>query len=148
MNDVLLTSRSASIPESSTSGPIYICTRNDDLEAIIEKTPLNRREDLVFLQNGMLSPYLESKGLLMNTQGPISVIYLYNDTILHKTQFIASKRVLISIIIFLIDPLILKCRLSLLRNFKERGETYRWSDWHQPWGTDLSYRKMGHWFRQ
>ena len=68
-NDVLLSSRDAAFPESSASGPIYICTRNDDLDAIIEKTPLNRREDLVFLQNGMLGPYLAGKGLTMNTQG-------------------------------------------------------------------------------
>ena len=83
MNDLLLTSRDASIPESSVSGPIYICTRNDDLEAIIEKTPPSRREDLVFLQNGMLSPYLESKGLLMNTQGSMTLCAysLYLDEI-------------------------------------------------------------------
>ena len=69
--DTLLSSRASPIPESSLSGPIYVCTRNDDLEAIIEKTPVNRREDLVFLQNGILSPYLQSKGLLMNTQGNV-----------------------------------------------------------------------------
>ena len=69
--DTLLSSRASPIPESSLSGPIYVCTRNDDLEAIIEKTPVNRREDLVFLQNGILSPYLQSKGLLANTQGRV-----------------------------------------------------------------------------
>jgi hypothetical protein len=72
MKDILLTSRESSIPETSEPGPIYICTRNDDLDAIIEKTPLTRREDLVFLQNGMLSPYLEKKGLLLNTVGNFS----------------------------------------------------------------------------
>lgn len=72
MKDILLTSRESSIPETSEAGPIYICTRNDDLDAIIEKTPMNRREDLVFLQNGMLSPYLEKKGLLLNTVGNFS----------------------------------------------------------------------------
>jgi hypothetical protein len=72
MKDVLLTSRESPIPETSVAGPIYICTRNDDLDAIIEKTPMNRREDLVFLQNGMLSPYLEKKGLLLNTVGNFS----------------------------------------------------------------------------
>ena len=67
--DVLLRSREDPLPAGS--GPIYVATRNNDLEAIIEKTPAERREDLVFLQNGMLSPYLENKGLLMNTQGLI-----------------------------------------------------------------------------
>jgi len=52
-------------------GPIYICTRNNDLEEIIESTPSSRREDLVFLQNGMLDPYLKSKGLSDNTQALI-----------------------------------------------------------------------------
>ena len=67
--DVLLKSRQDPIP--SAPGPIYIATRNNDLDAIIEKTPAERREDLVFLQNGMLAPYLKSKGLLQNTQGLI-----------------------------------------------------------------------------
>lgn len=66
---MLLSSRETPFPEASKSGPIYICTRNDDLDAIIAKTPADRREDLVFLQNGMLSPYLEKKGLLTNTAG-------------------------------------------------------------------------------
>jgi hypothetical protein len=76
-SDVLLSSRTSVIPESSSSGPIYICTRNDDLDAIIEKTPLNRREDLVFLQNGMLGPYLEGKGLTQNTQGVVNPLNAY-----------------------------------------------------------------------
>jgi hypothetical protein len=49
-------------------GLILIATRNDALEGIIEKTPENRRKDLVFLQNGYLDAFLESKGLLENTQ--------------------------------------------------------------------------------
>ena len=74
MTDTLLSSRATPFPESSKSGPIYICTRNDDLDAIIDKVPDNRKEDLVFLQNGMLSPYLKSKGLLLNTAGRIQSI--------------------------------------------------------------------------
>lgn len=74
MTDTLLSSRATPFPESSTSGPIYICTRNDDLDAIIDKVPDNRKEDLVFLQNGMLSPYLKSKGLLLNTAGRLLIL--------------------------------------------------------------------------
>jgi hypothetical protein len=70
--DILLSSRETPFPESSKSGPIYICTRNDDLDAIILKTPADRREDLVFLQNGMLTPYLEEKGLITNTAGKVT----------------------------------------------------------------------------
>lgn len=77
MKDVLLTSRESSIPDTSEAGPIYICTRNDDLDAIIEKTPVSRREDLVFLQNGMLSPYLDKKGLIHNTVGNSRTVYCH-----------------------------------------------------------------------
>jgi ketopantoate reductase len=68
--DTLLSKREDVVPEGS-SGPIYVCTRNNDLEKIIETTPTDRREDLVFLQNGMLGPYLEGKGLNDNTQALI-----------------------------------------------------------------------------
>jgi len=49
-------------------GPIIVCTRNDDLEAVVEATPSDRRRDLVFIQNGMLQPWLDAKGLGDNTQ--------------------------------------------------------------------------------
>merc|ERR1711988_151807 len=49
-------------------GPIYVCTRNNVLEEIIQLTPENRKEALVFLQNGMLLPFLASYGLEKNTQ--------------------------------------------------------------------------------
>lgn len=49
-------------------GPILIATRNDALDGIVEKCPENRRKDLVFMQNGYLDEFLESKGLLDNTQ--------------------------------------------------------------------------------
>ncbi|KAL3375118.1 hypothetical protein AABB24_006559 [Solanum stoloniferum] len=44
-------------------GPILVCTRNDDLEAVLEATPKSRWSDLVFFQNGMLEPWFQSKGL-------------------------------------------------------------------------------------
>ncbi|WOL05541.1 hypothetical protein Cni_G14270 [Canna indica] len=44
-------------------GPILVCTRNDDLDAVLASTPSSRWRDLVFFQNGMLEPWLESKGL-------------------------------------------------------------------------------------
>lgn len=45
-----------------------VCTRNDDLEDVISRTPPARREDLVFLQNGVLGPFLDKHGLAKNTQ--------------------------------------------------------------------------------
>ncbi|KAJ6346867.1 hypothetical protein OIU76_003532 [Salix suchowensis] len=44
-------------------GPILVCTRNDDLDAVLEVTPKSRWSDLVFVQNGMLEPWFQSKGL-------------------------------------------------------------------------------------
>ena len=49
-------------------GPILLATRNDALDEIIEKCPVNRRKDLVFLQNGYLDDFLEKKGLAQNSQ--------------------------------------------------------------------------------
>src|SRR5687767_1017449 len=43
--------------------PTQVCTRNDDLANVIERTPPARRQDLVFLQNGILGPFLEQHGL-------------------------------------------------------------------------------------
>lgn len=50
------------------SGPIYVCTRNDALDDVVSRTPEDRRSDLVFLQNGYIEGWLESKGLQDNTQ--------------------------------------------------------------------------------
>lgn len=63
----VLVKRGESIPGDST-GPILICTRNDALDGIVDMTPPERREDLVFLQNGMLDPWLASRGLENATQ--------------------------------------------------------------------------------
>ena len=54
--------------DANGSGPIFIATRNDVLEQIVDDCPASRRKDLVFLQNGYLNDFLESKGLLDNTQ--------------------------------------------------------------------------------
>lgn len=65
----VLVGRDDPIPEGE--GPIYICTRNNVLEDIIEKTPPERREDLVFLQNGYIQEFLDDAGLGANTQALI-----------------------------------------------------------------------------
>lgn len=63
----VLVRRGEKVPEDST-GPIFVCTRNDDLDAVLQATPPSRREDLVFLQNGMIEPWLQSHGLASVTQ--------------------------------------------------------------------------------
>ncbi|KAL7501656.1 hypothetical protein ACHAWT_009468 [Skeletonema menzelii] len=75
-NDAKLIRREDSIAESidpDGEGPIFIATRNDVLGSIVDDCPPSRRKDLVFLQNGYLDGFLESKGLLSNTQ---ALLYL------------------------------------------------------------------------
>jgi len=55
-------------PIQGPPGPIIVTTRNDDLEAVVASCPADRRKDLVFIQNGMLQPWLDAKGLGDNTQ--------------------------------------------------------------------------------
>ncbi|QCE15099.1 hypothetical protein DEO72_LG11g2107 [Vigna unguiculata] len=58
----LLVRRGEAVP-LNFEGPILVCTRNDDLETVLQSTPSSRWDDLVFFQNGMMEPWLESKGL-------------------------------------------------------------------------------------
>eukprot|EP00930_Biecheleria_cincta_P015149 TRINITY_DN12743_c0_g1_i1.p1 TRINITY_DN12743_c0_g1~~TRINITY_DN12743_c0_g1_i1.p1 ORF type:complete len:369 (+),score=68.79 TRINITY_DN12743_c0_g1_i1:22-1128(+) len=59
--DDLVVRRGEPFPGSAPSGPIYVCTRNDALKDVIDMTPAERREDLVFIQNGALLPFLEAE---------------------------------------------------------------------------------------
>ena len=61
--DVFNSARTDTLKSDDAGGPIYVCTRNNDLESIIEGCPAARREDLVFLQNGYLADYFRRKGL-------------------------------------------------------------------------------------
>jgi len=69
----LLIGRGESIPSEPQGTPIFIATRNDSLHSIIDACPNNRKADLVFLQNGYLDAFLQSKGLADNTQ---ALLYL------------------------------------------------------------------------
>lgn len=66
MGAQVLVRRGERVPEGE--GPIWVCTRNDDLDAVLQATPPGRQVDLVFLQNGMLEPWLAARGLAENTQ--------------------------------------------------------------------------------
>jgi ketopantoate reductase len=64
----VIVKRGDPFPSEPSSGPIFVCTRNDALRGVIEWTPESRREDLVFLQNGYLRGFLDSVGLGNCTQ--------------------------------------------------------------------------------
>jgi ketopantoate reductase len=51
------------------AAPIVVCTRNDDVEAVIAATPAAARADLCFVQNGVLRPVLDRWGLAAPTLG-------------------------------------------------------------------------------
>lgn len=53
------------------AGPVFVCTRNDELEALVANCPEARRPDLVFMQNGYLDNFLANSGLEGNTQALI-----------------------------------------------------------------------------
>lgn len=83
----LLVRRGQSVPPNS-SGPIFVCTRNDVLDDVLQATPRERWDDLVFVQNGMLEPWLESKGLAQASQVLVyfAVAKLGDDPIDGKTD--------------------------------------------------------------
>lgn len=56
-------------PLADDEGPIVVATRNDDLETVVARVPEARRGDLVFVQNGMLRPWLARRGLESCTRG-------------------------------------------------------------------------------
>ena len=49
-------------------GPVYICTQTEDLSAVIAACPDEKKDDLVFLQEGMLEPIFQKHGLYGPTQ--------------------------------------------------------------------------------
>ncbi|KAL2462223.1 hypothetical protein Adt_45643 [Abeliophyllum distichum] len=57
--DDVVIKRGESVP-LDFPGPILVCTRNDDLEAVLDSTPQSRWSDLVFFQNGMLEPWFQT----------------------------------------------------------------------------------------
>ena len=57
----------------SPGRPILVATRNDDLEALIPLVHPENLGDLVFVQNGMLRPWLAARGLQGATQGLLYV---------------------------------------------------------------------------
>ena len=54
-------------------GPILLAVRNDDLKGILARTPHQRHHDLVFVQNGLLGPWLAEHGMAETTIGVLWV---------------------------------------------------------------------------
>ncbi|CAE8592571.1 unnamed protein product [Polarella glacialis] len=60
-NDVIVRRGEVFPADAPSEGPIYVCTRNDVLKDIIAMVPVERREDLVFVQNGVILPFLKEE---------------------------------------------------------------------------------------
>eukprot|EP00929_Paragymnodinium_shiwhaense_P112348 TRINITY_DN80603_c0_g1_i1.p1 TRINITY_DN80603_c0_g1~~TRINITY_DN80603_c0_g1_i1.p1 ORF type:complete len:398 (-),score=78.80 TRINITY_DN80603_c0_g1_i1:182-1321(-) len=70
----IIVKRGDPFPADAPRGPIYVCTRNDALAGIVASVPQDRHEDLVFVQNGALLPFIDRElapGL------PITVLLVY-----------------------------------------------------------------------
>mmetsp|Transcript_27277 Transcript_27277/g.45462 ORF Transcript_27277/g.45462 Transcript_27277/m.45462 type:complete len:346 (-) Transcript_27277:144-1181(-) len=68
--DDILIKRGDPIP-ADHPGPIYICTQTADLEAVIAQCPVEKKDDLVFLQDGQLEPLFARYGLYGPTQASL-----------------------------------------------------------------------------
>lgn len=55
-------------PVRGTPGPVVVCARNDDLDEVLRLVPLERRADLCFVQNGLLGPWFQERGLVGATR--------------------------------------------------------------------------------
>ena len=67
--DVITRTGGTEIFERRPHDPIVVATRNDDLDAVLARVPKARTHDLVFVQNGMLRPWLERNQLDRVTRG-------------------------------------------------------------------------------
>eukprot|EP00438_Fugacium_kawagutii_P011261 Skav224325 [mRNA] locus=scaffold1353:42774:70462:- [translate_table: standard] len=72
-SDVIMR-RGEPFPSEAPKGPIYVCTRNDALESVIASVPEDRHEDLIFVQNGVLMPFLEEK---LKPGLPLTILLVY-----------------------------------------------------------------------
>ncbi len=55
------------------AAPIVLCVRNDDLAGLLDTIHPSRHRDLVFVQNGLLGPFLAENGLAGCTIGVLYV---------------------------------------------------------------------------
>lgn len=74
--EVAVAGRQGPVATTGGRGPVLVCTRNDALADVVARTPGDRRDDLVFVQNGVLAPWLRARGLAGAT---IGVLYVAVD---------------------------------------------------------------------
>lgn len=55
--------------DAAAGAPVVVAARNDDLDDVLARVPAHRRPDLVFVQNGILEPWLKRHGLEDSTRG-------------------------------------------------------------------------------
>jgi ketopantoate reductase len=55
--------------DAPAGAPVLVCVRNDDLAPLLARVPAARHADLVFVQNGLLRPWLRAQGLADATRG-------------------------------------------------------------------------------
>jgi ketopantoate reductase len=55
--------------DAPPGAPIVLAVRNDDLDGVLGRVPGHRHADLVFVQNGMLRPWLAAHALASATRG-------------------------------------------------------------------------------
>ncbi|CAJ1355301.1 unnamed protein product [Effrenium voratum] len=70
----IIVRRGDAFPVDAPKGPVYVCTRNDVLKDIIASVPEDRHEDLVFVQNGALMPFLDKE---LRAGLPITILLVY-----------------------------------------------------------------------
>jgi hypothetical protein len=68
--DDILIKRGDAIP-ANHPGPVYVCTQACDIEAVIAACPEEKKDDLVFMQDGMLEPIFQRTGLYGPTQAAL-----------------------------------------------------------------------------
>lgn len=74
MGSDVIVRRGDAFPTDAPKGPIYVCTRNDALKDIIASVPADRHEDLVFVQNGALVPFLDKN---LQPGLPVTILLVY-----------------------------------------------------------------------
>jgi ketopantoate reductase len=110
------------------SGPILLCSRNDDLQAIIEFIPAERHVDLIFVQNGMLQTWLSERQLQNATQALlyVAVSKIGDKAVDGGRSVVTGKHA--PILCLLMQKLGLSCRECETEEFlKEMVEKFLWN---------------------
>lgn len=74
------------------TGPVYLCTTNDALPAVLASCPPSRRSDLVVTQNGWLQPLLAQHQLTHTTQALLYFSAHYDGTVVDGKRSVVWGR--------------------------------------------------------